>query len=58
MRTQILNTALLATFTDDGGYPSSAQLADGMIVTAFYAASIPSHQRYHMGVVRWRSTHQ
>lgn len=49
---------VLATFTHDGGYPSSVQLADQTVVTAFYAASIPSHQRYHMGVVRWRPTRQ
>ena len=38
----------------DGGYPSSTQLADGTIVTAYYCQRIPTHQRYHMGVVRWR----
>ena len=38
----------------DGGYPSSTQLADGTIVTAYYCQRIPMHQRYHMGVVRWR----
>lgn len=37
----------------DGGYPSSVQVADGTIVTAYYCAGIESHQRYHMGVVRW-----
>ena len=38
----------------DGGYPSSVQLKDGTIVTAYYCQRIPMHQRYHMGVVRWR----
>lgn len=38
----------------DGGYPSSAQLADGTILTAYYCQRIPMHQRYHMGVVLWR----
>ena len=38
----------------DGGYPSSVQLANGTIVTAYYCQRIPMHQRYHMGVVRWR----
>jgi hypothetical protein len=38
----------------DGGYPSSVQLRDGTIVTAYYCQRIPMHQRYHMGVVRWR----
>ena len=38
----------------DGGYPSSVQLADGTIVTAYYCQHIPTHRRYHMGVVLWR----
>jgi len=38
----------------DGGYPSSVQLADGSILTAYYCEQIPRHQRYHMGVVIWR----
>ena len=38
----------------DGGYPASAQIADGTIVTAYYSSSAPAHQRYHMGVVRWK----
>jgi hypothetical protein len=37
----------------DGGYPSSVQLPDGQILTAYYAAKIEGHQRYHMGVVVW-----
>jgi hypothetical protein len=37
----------------DGGYPSSVQLEDGTIVTAYYANRIKAHRRYHMGVVRW-----
>ena len=39
----------------DCGYPSSVQLADETIVTAYYASRIPAHQRYHMGVVLWRA---
>ena len=39
----------------DGGYPSSVQVEDGTIVTAYYCNHIPMHQRYHMGVVRWRA---
>lgn len=39
----------------DCGYPASVQLADGTIVTAYYAASAESHHRYHMGVVRWQA---
>lgn len=38
----------------DGGYPSSEQLSDGTIITAYYADSIETHPRYHMGVVSWR----
>lgn len=39
----------------DGGYPSSVQLADGTIVTAYYSHKVPHHHRYHMGVVRWKA---
>ncbi len=37
----------------DNGYPSTVELADGTLVTAYYTSGIPEHQRYHMGVVRW-----
>ncbi len=46
----------------DCGYPSSVQLADGSILTAYYfgpkrpewaAHSLPWHPRYHMGVAKW-----
>jgi len=37
----------------DGGYPSSVQLDDGSLVTAYYSKGIPQHRRYHMGVARW-----
>ena len=49
----------------DCGYPSSVQLGDGSIVTAYYfgpkkpewaAQGLPWHQRYHMGVARWNLT--
>ena len=39
--------------TTDGGYPSTIQLADGTLLTAYYSNRIPHHQRYHMGAVRW-----
>ena len=39
--------------TSDGGYPSSVQVADGTIVTAYYSDGIPAHRRWHMGVLRW-----
>ncbi|TNJ63755.1 exo-alpha-sialidase [Paenibacillus hemerocallicola] len=38
----------------DGGYPSSVQLDDGTIVTAYYSDKVPFHHRYHMGVARWK----
>ncbi len=37
----------------DGGYPSSVQLPDGQVLTAYYARKIKGHDRYHMGVVVW-----
>ena len=37
----------------DGGYPSSVQLSDGQVLTAYYASGIDGHARYHMGVVLW-----
>jgi hypothetical protein len=37
----------------DCGYPASAQLADGKILTAYYSNGTPAHLRYHMGVVIW-----
>ncbi len=40
-------------FEGDGGYPSSIQLPDGQVLTAYYAARTAQHPRYHMGVVRW-----
>ncbi len=38
----------------DGGYPSSVEISDGTLVTAYYCNGIESHQRYHMGVIRWK----
>jgi hypothetical protein len=38
----------------DGGYPSSVEADDGTIVTAYYCDRVPAHQRYHMGIVRWK----
>jgi photosystem II stability/assembly factor-like uncharacterized protein len=40
--------------SSDGGYPSTVQLADGTFVTAYYSRGVPQHQRYHVGVVRWK----
>ncbi len=38
----------------DGGYPSSMVLEDGSVLTAYYSDANRYHDRYHMGVVRWR----
>ena len=47
----------------DCGYPSSIELDDGRVVTAYYfgpkrpewsASGLPWHQGYHMGIIRWR----
>lgn len=38
----------------DIGYPSSVQLEDGSIVTAYYASQEKNHTRYHMGSVVWK----
>jgi hypothetical protein len=38
----------------DGGYPSTVRLEDGTFVTAYYTRGVPAHQRYHVGVVRWK----
>jgi len=38
----------------DLGYPSTVQLSNGTLITAYYTIGIEQHTRYHMGVVRWR----
>ena len=38
----------------DCGYPSTVQLDDGTLVTAYYADKTDFHTRYHMGVVHWK----
>lgn len=37
----------------DSGYPSSVELPDGKILTAYYSVGVASHQRYHMGTAIW-----
>ncbi|WP_395741531.1 sialidase family protein [Prosthecobacter sp.] len=39
----------------DCGYPSSIQLANGKIVTAYYSKSAPECAHYHMGAVVWEA---
>jgi len=43
----------VAEFQGDGGYPSSVQLPDGQVLTAFYAGKTAHHRRYQMGVAVW-----
>jgi hypothetical protein len=38
----------------DLGYPSTVQLPDGTLVTAFYSIGVEQHTRYHMGSVLWK----
>lgn len=40
--------------SSDSGYPASAQLEDGSIMTAYYANGSANHSRYHMGTVIWK----
>lgn len=37
----------------DCGYPSSVQLSDGRIVTAWYSKASPLSEKYHMGSTVW-----
>lgn len=37
----------------DCGYPSSVQLQNGQIVTAWYSSNSPEHVGYHLGVSIW-----
>ncbi len=39
----------------DCGYPSSVQLTDGNIVTAWYSNDSPQHKGYHLGVSVWKA---
>lgn len=39
----------------DCGYPSSVQLANGKIVTAYYSKAAPECGHYHMGAVVWEA---
>ena len=44
---------IFTTGPGDMGYPSTAQLPDGKLVTVFYAIKSPLHDSYHMGAVGW-----
>lgn len=39
----------------DCGYPSSVQLANGSIVTAWYSKESPDYVGYHLGTTRWEA---
>lgn len=44
----------IATFDGDGGYPSTVQLSDGRLLTAYYAKRTPLHEGYQMATVTWK----
>ena len=44
---------IYTTGPGDMGYPSTAQLPDGKLVTVFYAIQSPLNDGYHMGAVGW-----
>ncbi len=46
---------LASADSSDCGYPSSVQLADGTIVTAYYAKGAPEYAGYHLGVALWKA---
>ncbi len=47
------SSRLFTSGPGDMGYPSTAQLPDGKLVTVFYAQQSPLHDGYHMGAVGW-----
>lgn len=44
----------IAGFDGDGGYPATVQLADGRLLTAYYARKTPRYDGYQMATVTWR----
>ncbi len=47
-------TILQVIGTDsDMGYPSTIQLDDGTLVTAYYTSKDVHHDRYHIGIIKW-----
>ena len=40
--------------SSDGGYPATVQLADGRLLTAFYARRTADYDGYQMATVTWR----
>lgn len=43
----------VSKFMGDGGYPTSVELPDGRVLTAYYAKQVDGYNGYHMGVVHW-----
>lgn len=37
----------------DMGYPSTVQLKDDTLITAYYCDNDTNHNRYHTGIIRW-----
>ena len=48
-----VSTPIANSISGDCGYPSSVELGDGRILTAYYSQRTPTHPRYHMAVVFW-----
>lgn len=38
----------------DFGYPSTVQISDSSLITAYYSSGLEFHNRYHMGTILWR----
>jgi hypothetical protein len=53
-RTWSASVLITRDISGDCGYPSTAQLKDGTLVTVFYAAKTVAYEKYQMGAVRWR----
>jgi len=43
----------VSKFNGDGGYPTSVELPDGQVLTAYYASQTDGFKGYHMGTVTW-----
>jgi hypothetical protein len=44
----------ISSFEGDGGYPATVELADGRLLTAYYASRTAMHDGYQMATVTWR----
>ena len=50
---KFLASLVTAVSLGDCGYPSTVQLADGTLVSAYYSSKASHHHNYHMAVIRW-----